>query len=115
MSSPYSERPPPAGEYREHSDGGSTKRHSERGPEQRLVQRPVHQVLIGRPPSQFAPTGTRYSVYFFKNYDRRWDAVKPHTDDFEIVYDGQTPVETVPDENTLIFNRSNIIMKLLPE
>ena len=44
--------------------------------------------LDGRNYHQVEPVtaGTRYSVYFFKNYDRRWDAVKPHTNDFEIVY-----------------------------
>ena len=34
-------------------------------------------------------SGTRYSVYFFKNYDRRWPEVQPHTDEVKIVYDGQ--------------------------
>ncbi len=47
----------------------------------RLDGRNYHQV-------EPATSGTRYSVYFFKNYDRRWTEVKPHTDEVEIVYDG---------------------------
>ena len=47
--------------------------------------------LDGRNFHQVEPviSGTRYSVYFFKNYDRRWTKVQPHTDEVNIVYDGQ--------------------------
>ena len=47
--------------------------------------------LDGRNYHQVEPvtSGTRYSVYFFKNYDRRWTEVQPRTDEVEIVYDGQ--------------------------
>ena len=47
--------------------------------------------LDGRNYPQVEPvtSGTRYSVYFFKNYDRRWTEEQPHTDEAKIVYDGQ--------------------------
>jgi hypothetical protein len=46
--------------------------------------------LDGRNYHQVEPVteGTRYSIYFFKNYDRRWDTAKPHTDQSSIVYNG---------------------------
>ena len=46
--------------------------------------------LDGRNYHQVEPVteGTRYSIYFFKNYDRRWKEKKPHTDNFSIVYNG---------------------------
>ena len=47
--------------------------------------------LDGRNFHQVEPvtSGTRYSVYFFKGYDRRWTEKQPHTDEVKIVYNGQ--------------------------
>ena len=47
--------------------------------------------LDGRNFHQVEPvtSGTRYSVYFFKNFDHRWAEVQPRSDEIAIVYDGQ--------------------------